>query len=86
MDIVLVYFGLSIFGDTVPKAHKKVNEHEAVNELNDHESINELNEHDDDPFKRYTRCMDHVKFQSPIFCMSRWSCHKAQMQTKEKET
>ena len=56
-NIVLVHLGCSIFHDTVPKAHKKVNKHEAVNELNNHELVNELNSHDDDPFKRHTRSM-----------------------------
>ena len=49
------------FHDTVPKAHKKVNEHKAVNELNDHEPVNELNNHNDDPFKRHTRSMGHAR-------------------------
>ena len=60
-DIVLVYLGCSIFHDTVPKAHKKVNENESVNELNDHESVNELNDWDDDPFKRHTRSIGHAR-------------------------
>ena len=60
-DIVLVYLGHSIFCDTVPKAHEKVNEHEVVNELNNHELVNELNDHDDDPFKRHTRSMGHPR-------------------------
>ena len=50
VDIVLVYLGHSIFHDTMPKTHKKVNKHEAVNHVNDHESVN-----DDDPFKRHLR-------------------------------
>ena len=56
MDIVLVYLGHSIFHDTVPRAHKKVNKHD----VNDHELVHEVNDHDDDSFMRHMRSMGHA--------------------------